>query len=321
MLTITTPTELFEDRELDQKWLIKGMIPRNEISLLFAPHSSYKTFTALAIGSLIMNLNESLGTVEKRNEEQEEIKVLYIPTEQTNTIKDRYRALEGRYGDKLPDVATQKIDLTNPESIRELAKTLKYHEYDLVVIDTVSKAIPAGDTANEDLVRRLLTACELFNECGTAVLLVHHTGHSELQRPKGSTLWLDNTSAVLTIQKTKKGKYHRVLKIVKSKSEREGERIPFVVEVVKVPTSTLWVNFQKEELDDLSEAIIRQVTKDPIDRNTIRKDIYPTFEDKYASEDSFRKVFNRKVEDLVGQEKIAIVRENRDVLLVRNEDI
>lgn len=318
MLKVINSTELLELDKFDQEWLIKDLIPRNEISLLFAPHSSYKTFTALAIGAIIMNESNSLGKVNKFTKEN---KVLYIPTEQMNTMKSRQVALKGKYGDKLPDIATDAINMLDPDSVRQICMTIQVGKYDLVIIDTVGKCIPSGDVSNEDTARKILTSAEFINNVGASVLLVHHTGHNELSRPKGSTLWLDSTSTVLSIKKSKSGKYNRNLHITKVKSMREGEKIPFKMEVVKVPELTFWANFDNQGADELENVILNTVLDQEIDRNTLRHQIFELFKDKYASADSFRKVFNNRIDKLAEQEKILIFRSNSDVMIKRNQDI
>lgn len=317
-LTVIQAEDFLTKQEYAPKWLIDRIIPKNETCLLFGAVSTYKTFVASGIGTLIANLNESLGKVEGSKENPP--KVLYLPTEQKNTMQDRLKALKGKYGDRQFDLATEHVDMLDPISVRTIAKTLKLHNYDLLIIDTVSKSMGSGDTANEDLTRRYLTACELFNEMGCAVLLVHHTGHNETKRAKGSTLWHDNVSSVLTIKKLKQSKYHRSLHIVKAKSELEGKSFPFIMREELVPNFTLWADFSSTQDDPIVEAILSHLIDDPVDKNTIRKSIYPTFEAEYSNAESFRKKFDRKVKDMLGQELISSVQEGKATLLYRTKE-
>lgn len=171
------------------KWLVKNYIEENTLGIFFGDPASYKSFLALS-----MALNCALGTPWNGcNTKQGP--VIYIAGEGHGGLARRISAWAKETGTDLSKApiyfSEQSASLYNQESAEDVANTVEMLIKDkpgLVIIDTLARNFGPGDensTADMNLfiehVDQLIRA--RFKCC---VLLVHHTGHREKHRARGS---------------------------------------------------------------------------------------------------------------------------------------
>ena len=170
-------------------WLVKNYIEENTLGIFFGDPGSYKSFLALDIA-----LNCALGT-HWNGSETKQGRVVYIAGEGHGGLARRITAwVKETKADlsKAPiHFSEQSADLYNQEAAEEIANTvglLQKEKPALVVIDTLARNFGPGDensTADMNVfiehVDKLIR--DRFKCC---VLLVHHTGHKEKNRARGS---------------------------------------------------------------------------------------------------------------------------------------
>lgn len=169
-------------------WLVEPFIPDRGVSVLFGASGSLKSFLALDWTLSIAAGTEWLGH----------------PTATGPTV---YLALEGGHGllkrieawqQLHPDVDVSDfravidiVSLLEEGDVQLLAEAVKEEIAEpprVIVIDTVARAMPAGDENSARDVGLLIAASDLLArtfEC--SVLLVHHSGHGETGRERGSS--------------------------------------------------------------------------------------------------------------------------------------
>jgi RecA/RadA recombinase len=168
-------------------WLIDGILPRGSLSMLFGDPGAGKTFLALDWSCAIAAGREWRGRAVQAGS------VVYLAGEGFSGLGRRLAAWSAHHGQSLEGVplyiSRYATNFLDPEDLSDTTEDLKGapRPISLIVVDTMQRATPGmnEDRANE--VGEFVSACDsLRSEFGAAVLILHHSGHREKNRAKGS---------------------------------------------------------------------------------------------------------------------------------------
>ena len=292
--TLKLPAELEQDWE--QAWLIKDLIPEGEAILLYAPSSSYKTFTALHIALLIANGKNSLGESSQR-------KTLYLVLEGKHGFGKRIKALEsqGLESGNLV-LTTEAFDILNPPDVTQLMECIRENEISFLVIDTLSKCIGSGDESQTTVAREIMTAMEFITQStGASLMMVHHEGKKAYSGARGSSLLTADVSTVLKLRaKGMKGS----LTIEKIKNHNEGKKWDFVMQPFE---DTLFTNFNTKDIQsNLAMTILGSLNREAVAVSEISKNLFKSQSD-VTTQESFRRKVYREIDALIRQGDLELV--------------
>ena len=172
-------------------WIVDGFITRGSIVMIFGPPGLGKTFLATLLSFAIITGIAFLGMKCRKG------KVLYILAEGNNTYKRRVAALEKYFGISCEReqflVYNQALPLIKKDKVSKFISALKRRSFkpDLIVIDTLSRNFGSGKSQDNSVdMGSFIDACELlkreFNAC---ILPIHHPGHQDTHRSRGSSTW------------------------------------------------------------------------------------------------------------------------------------
>lgn len=176
-----------EPRPLD--WQVQGVYERNSLVVVFGDPGAAKTFWALDIAFCVAS-----GTLH-HGREVKAGPVVYIAGEGHNGLARRRKAWEivkrvdlkeaPIFVSMGPAMLTDDINLVSVlAAIDEISESPE-----LVVIDTLARNFGPGDENSTQDMTVFVRACDnIRTEHGCAVLLVHHTGHANKERQRGSTV-------------------------------------------------------------------------------------------------------------------------------------
>lgn len=198
-------------------WLIDGLLETETLGLLFGDPGCGKSFLAVDIALAI-----ATGTP-FYNRGIHQGAVFYIAGEGFNGLTRRFEAWAKH---KRVDIADAPLFVSNrpaqfldaasaaevTEAVRELAS--KHGDPALIVVDTVARNFGAGDENSTSEMGKFIAAIDSVKAefSGSSIMLVHHTGHSEKQRARGSIALkgaldteyrLDKVNDVITLTNTK----------------------------------------------------------------------------------------------------------------------
>ena len=188
-------------------WLIEDFLPQDGYAMMFGAFGTFKTFIALDIA-----LSITIGFPDKATWSHilAPGNVLFAAGEGRSGIKARIQAWEQVHwfsnkaqgivlADPVPNI-TEEL-----EPFIEGAKALSEDGYKLVVIDTVGRAM-AG--TNENAQENASTFTNLVDtlryELNCAVLALHHTGHTDKDRARGSSVFGADADVVLGLERKSK---------------------------------------------------------------------------------------------------------------------
>lgn len=181
------PLVAFKDIRLDltrRNYLVKGLLPRAGVVVIWGPPKCYKSFWAMDLGLYI-----ALDW-EYRGRRVQQAPVVYIGLEGREGLPARKEAFARHH-----DVAeapfyliTTPLDLAKQADalIASIEAQLPGVKPGAVFIDTLNRSLVGSESKDEDMAAYLAGASKIEQKFGCLVAIVHHCG-IDASRPRGHT--------------------------------------------------------------------------------------------------------------------------------------
>jgi hypothetical protein len=202
------------------KWLVKNLIPADSMGMIFGASGTFKSFLALdlclsvANGKAWTNRKTDFGAVG------------YMAAEGGAGIYKRIVAWQD--GIPPPDnfhVCTVPLLLSAKEEIAALRQSIiALPEIPkLIVIDTLSQTFAGDENSSSDIASYLrMINSEIREPFGATVLVIHHSGHSASERPRGSSAITANVDFLLGCFRSDPEALNARLEVTKQK---DGDKV------------------------------------------------------------------------------------------------
>lgn len=213
------------------QWLIKGVLPKAELGILFGASGSGKTFVALDLAFSIAR------GIAWRNRRTTKGRVVLIAAEGGSGLGKRGEAYAQYHGFDLRatqdlHVITAAPNFLDSDDISEVIAEIKnLGDVDMIVIDTLAQVSPGANENTSDDMGRVLANIRLLHEAiGAMNLVVHHAGKD---LSKGSRGWSGlKAAADVQIEVLRHDNGEREIIIEKMKDGEDGVRWGFKLEVI-----------------------------------------------------------------------------------------
>jgi len=170
-------------------WLIKGILDRGSLGVLFGEPGSMKSFLAIDLCVALAGESEWHGHRIPVN-----TPTFYIAGEGRQGLSRRLMARIMDPGSQTPlFVSSTAIQGTEQESVNAVVDAVKTMERQhgkpgLIVLDTLNRNFGAGDeNSTADMTRFVMGMDQLKNQLGCSVLIVHHSGLQNAERARGAS--------------------------------------------------------------------------------------------------------------------------------------
>ena len=214
------------------QWLIKGVLPRGELGVLFGASGSGKTFVALDLAFSVARGNAWRDRRTARG------RVVIIAAEGAGGIGKRGEAYSRYHEFDLRGIDLHVIPaapnfLDNDDISEVMAEIGNIGPVDLVIIDTFAQVTPgANENTSEDIGRALANLKLLYGVTNAMNLVVAHAGKD---LSKGVRGWSGlKAAADVQIEVLRHENGDREIIIEKMKDGEDGIRWGFKLEVVEV---------------------------------------------------------------------------------------
>lgn len=167
-------------------WLLDGVIERKSLNLLFGDPGSGKSLFALDWAFCIA------AGMDWHDHQTRQVDVVVIAGEGFHGIKRRVKALEMKYQVPAPanlfisEHGAQLLDTRNTEWVANTIRTLCPNP-GLVIIDTLHRNMEGDENSSQDIGIFIRNLDSFIKPLGAAVLIVHHSGHGDKNRSRGSS--------------------------------------------------------------------------------------------------------------------------------------
>ncbi len=187
----STPFPFISARELTLKpiridWLLDGFIERESLNLLFGEPGAGKSLFALDWAFCIAAGIDWHGYSTKRAD------VVIVAGEGFAGLSRRVKALEQKYKMQAPEslhISQRPAQLMDENNAQWVADTIKAicSNPGLIIIDTLHRNIEGDENSSQDIAKFISNLDNYLKPLGAAVLVVHHSGHGDKQRSRGSS--------------------------------------------------------------------------------------------------------------------------------------
>lgn len=212
------------------EWLVRGVLPRAALAVVYGDSGSGKTFFTLDLVSCIAR------AVQWRDAQTRAGRVVYVCAEGASGFRKRLTAYAQAHGvgiDSLPWVVADAPNFLTQDDPVALAKGIG--TADVVVIDTLSAVTPGGNENSGEDMGAVLNHCKsIHRHTGALVVLIHHSGKDAT---KGARGWSGiRAAADAEIEVTRKGDA-RTAKVTKLKDGGDFQKYGFRLRVVELGLS------------------------------------------------------------------------------------
>ena len=265
VLTLIGDVEIY-----NPKYLIDGIIEESSLVGLIGPSGAGKTFVALDMALSMATGKDYHGLFVKKG------LAILSAGEGHLGIPRRVEAWCEYYEKSLKDanfaITSHAIELFNKESFDSFCMSIDSLSIEkgnpvIIVIDTVARHMGGKDeNSAKDMGELVRIADELKSKYQCSIVLVHHTGHAQKNRARGSTAYRGALDTEILIKAN--GIDNIYMTCEKQKDGQMFERVQFVKTKVKssiVLSQTEFVATKKEKLskyDQLGLDTFNEVTSE-----------------------------------------------------------
>ncbi len=240
-------------------YLIYGMMEVDSTVCIFSPPSEAKTFFAIDASCCVANGKDFHGRAVKQGP------VVFIAGEGQNGLKRRFSAWEIRHQvdlDQAPIfISTMPAGLCDAEQVDHVidAVQLVADEYGnpvLVVLDTVARNFGPGDeNSTKDMTAFINGADKIRQRFRSCILLVHHSGHADRSRGRGSMALKGGVDVEYRLEKDETG----VVRVTHAKPPKDFDPPPpmaFRLNTVELP-------YTDDQGNPVTSAILDEIEYQP----------------------------------------------------------
>jgi RecA-family ATPase len=173
----------------EPNWLIDAMLPERALCALVGSSQAYKSFLALD-----WSLHIAYG-LPWHGKEVAQGKVVYVAAEGDNGLKRRLEAWFKAHPDCDPKADVfkgilQSVNLVDEDALGTLQADIRKWAPDgvqLIVLDTLARSMHGDENSVEAMSLLVANVVLLQRLHASAVLFLHHTGHKNKDRARGSS--------------------------------------------------------------------------------------------------------------------------------------
>jgi len=221
------PAGEFASRAAPQ-WIVKGVLPRAELCVLFGESGSGKSFIALDLAGAIAR------GLPWRGRRVRQGRVVYLAAEGAGGFRNRLVAYGERaeiaLSDFPMDIIADVPNLLMRDDALAVAKAIG--KADVVIVDTWAQVTPgANENAGEDMGKALAHCKGIHRATGALVVLVHHSGKDASKGARGWSGLRAAADAELEVTRMASG---RMLRTSKQKDGDDDQAWGFGLETVTI---------------------------------------------------------------------------------------
>jgi len=229
-------------------WIIKGVLPRAELAVVFGESGAGKSF-------FVMDMALAIDRgIDWRGKKTKKMRVIYVAAEGAGGIRGRLMAYCNQHGLKLGDIHLGIIEATpnmlDKQDALNLARSiLAAGGADLIILDTWAQVTAgANENSGEDMGKALAHCKGISRATGAMMLLVHHAGKD---LTKGARGWSGLRAAADCEIEISRSDDFRMARVTKLKNGLDGQEFGFTLEEV--------ILGYDEDNDEINSCVVRDL--------------------------------------------------------------
>jgi hypothetical protein len=211
-------------------WLIKGILERGSMNLLFGESGAGKSLFAMDWAFCAATGRNWHG-----HKIKEELKTLIIMGEGLRGASMRFKALSQKYGEAPKNIrlSRRSINLLDSKEADDILKIVAELDFkpDIIIIDTLHRNMVGDENSSEDMAMYFKSIELLARRLDAAIVTVHHSGHGDKGRSRGSSSIKAAMDAEFCVTKNGDG---ITFSCTKSKDFGFGTDMSFIIKEVEL---------------------------------------------------------------------------------------
>ena len=211
-------------------WLIKGILERGSMNLLFGESGAGKSLFAMDWAFCAATGRDWHG-----HKIKEELKTLIIMGEGLRGASMRFKALSQKYGEAPKNIrlSRRSINLLDSKEADDILKIVAELDFkpDIIIIDTLHRNMVGDENSSEDMAMYFKSIELLARRLDAAIVTVHHSGHGDKGRSRGSSSIKAAMDAEFCVTKNGDG---IAFSCTKSKDFGFGTDMSFIIKEVEL---------------------------------------------------------------------------------------
>ena len=211
-------------------WLIKGILERGSMNLLFGESGAGKSLFAMDWAFCAATGRDWHG-----HKIKEELKTLIIMGEGLRGASMRFKALSQKYGEAPKNIrlSRRSINLLDSKEADDILKIVAELDFkpDIIIIDTLHRNMVGDENSSEDMALYFKSIELLARRLDAAIVTVHHSGHGDKGRSRGSSSIKAAMDAEFCVTKNGDG---IAFSCTKSKDFGFGTDMSFIIKEVEL---------------------------------------------------------------------------------------
>ncbi len=247
------------------QWLIKDFLEADSLVEIFGDPGCGKSFLAIDAACCVASGKDFHGLKVKKQGS-----VVFIAGEGKNGLKRRFLAWCLAHNvdqNTLPLlISSSPAQLCLQESVSQVEEALKlaaekYGAPTLIVIDTLARNSGGNENDTEEMTR-FVNACDQLRALnGSTVFLIHHSGHADKSRARGSMAIKGALDAEYRLDKDKEGAIR--LNSTKMKDAEPPEPMAFILEPV-------FLDFSDDDGERVFSVVLESIPYEPPSKTGVR---------------------------------------------------
>jgi hypothetical protein len=188
-------------------WVIRGVMPRESLTLITGKGHTSKTFLGLDAAIAVATGSKWIGEFQAMKG-----RALYVGEDNSRpgTLKQVRKLRVGRnlrnaaLVDGLLFTLVQNAALWPDKKCQLIADLVDYYDIDLLVLDSLRALAPGRDEDSSTDMETVMTNVKGLRDLGPAVILIHHEGHAGGGKPRGSSAIYDQVDGQISLSYSKR---------------------------------------------------------------------------------------------------------------------
>jgi hypothetical protein len=213
--TFSGGMNLFKPKSI--KWLVKNIIEKDSMVMMYGASGSGKSFVAIDLCAAIATGQDYYGNKTEKG------KVVYVAGEGKAGLSRRITAWAQRHSGH-QDIAENFLLMNGvcvlPDDTQDFIDALGgVEDLRLIVLDTLQRTMGGDENSTRDM-SAYVRAADAIKAAypNIVVLVVHHTGHAETGRARGSTVLRSSLETEIQVSKS-----HGVVTVSCTKAKESEE--------------------------------------------------------------------------------------------------
>jgi KaiC/GvpD/RAD55 family RecA-like ATPase len=214
--------------------LIEGLVPLESIVVVFGPAKSGKTFSVCDLA-----MHAAHGMHWHGHSVVKAMSVVFLAGEGRHGLKVRLKAwVEHHAAELRGDFQILPVALSLPRYCGRLLAVLRGIQPDIIVVDTLNAYFGSGDeNATQDMTAFVAAVRSLRDKLRCSVVVIHHTGHAEVIRERGSSVLRGAADVIVHVARDDKGSGLVAFQVIDA---RDMEPWPAPLSLRLSPFETEW---------------------------------------------------------------------------------